>query len=159
MDSSTTVESDEKLLQRRHYPVLQQHTTRWADNDMYGHLNNAVYYQLFDAAINGWIIANTGVYATRTDTLGVVAESGCRYFRELEFPEPITVGIRIRRLGRSSVTYDLGLFSGAPGAEDVIAARGHWVHVYIDAASRTPVPIPDSIREVLQGAVVEGFIA
>lgn len=99
----------EKLL-RSDFPVLWPVGTRWADNDMFGHLNNAVYYQLFDTAINAWINTSTGVDPLAMPVLGIVAESGCRYFSELRFPESLMVGLAVTRLGRSSVTYRLGVF-------------------------------------------------
>ncbi len=132
------------------YPITWPVTTRWADNDMYGHLNNAIYYQLFDTAINGWIIGATGVDPLTSTSQGVVVESGCRYFRSVEFPHPLCIGIRVARLGNSSVSYDLGLFSDSGG--QTVAARGSWVHVYVDTTSRRPVRIPDPIRELLQTA-------
>lgn len=133
-----------------HWPVL----TRWADNDMFGHLNNAVYYQLFDTAINGWINTNvTGIDPVTTPLQGIVAESGCRYFTELHFPERLVVGLAVTRLGRSSVTYRLGIFRD--GDAQPIAALGHWVHVYVDRVSRKPQPIPDEIRALLSTATVD----
>jgi acyl-CoA thioester hydrolase len=135
-----------------HWPVL----TRWADNDMFGHLNNAVYYQLFDTAINGWISTNVAVDPVTMSAQGIVAESGCRYFSELHFPERLVVGVAVTRLGRSSVTYRLGIFRAGEelGADEpqAVAAVGHWVHVYIDRTSRRPVPIPDAIRSLLSTA-------
>ena len=113
---------------------------------MYGHLNNAVYYELFDSAINGWLITGAGSTSWPCPTLGVVAESGCRYFRELEYPRPLDVGVRVERLGRSSITYALGLFDA--GAVE-LAALGRWVHVYIDRTSRTHGADPPSVREPL----------
>lgn len=130
-----------------HWPVL----TRWADNDMFGHLNNAVYYQLFDTAINGWINTNVDVDPVTMPLQGIVAESGCRYFSELHFPERLVVGLAVTRLGRSSVTYRLGVFRAE---EQTIAALGHWVHVYIDRTSRKPQPIPEAIRSLLSTACV-----
>jgi acyl-CoA thioester hydrolase len=148
-------------LTSRDFPVLWPVLTRWADNDMFGHLNNAVYYQLFDTAINGWINTNVDVNPVTMAAQGIVAESGCRYFSELHFPERLVVGLAITRLGRSSVTYRLGIFRApeeAAAAEDAeeqkLAALGHWVHVYIDRASRRPVPIPDAIRSLLLTASV-----
>jgi acyl-CoA thioester hydrolase len=134
---------------RRDFPVLLGLPTRWADNDMYGHLNNAVYYELFDSAINGWLITGAGLDVMALPELGVVAESGCRYFRELEYPRPLDIGVRVERLGRSSITYSLGLFDAEA---DEPAALGHWVHVYIDRTSRSTVPIPLSVRELLERA-------
>jgi acyl-CoA thioester hydrolase len=114
---------------------------------MFGHLNNAVYYGLFDTAINGWINTNCGLDPVVAPWLGVVAESGCRYFAELKFPDPLTVGLAVTRLGNSSVTYRLAIFGAG---EDEAAAEGHWVHVYVDRTSRRPVPIPAEIRTLLQ---------
>ena len=128
--------------------------TRWADNDMFGHLNNAVYYQLFDTAINGWINTNVTLDPVTTSAQGIVAESGCRYFSELHFPERLVVGVSVTRLGNSSVTYRLGVFRAADEPQPV-AAVGHWVHVYVDRTSRRPVPIPDAIRSLLSTACVE----
>jgi acyl-CoA thioester hydrolase len=125
-----------------HWPV----TTRWTDNDMFGHLNNAVYYALFDTAINGWINTSCGIDPLTMPWLGVVAESGCKYLVELKFPDPLTVGLAVARLGNSSVTYRLGIF----GDGGSVAAEGHWVHVYVDRANRRPVPIPGEIRSLLQ---------
>ncbi len=140
-----------------HWPVL----TRWADNDMFGHLNNAVYYQLFDTAINGWIGAGVTLDPVTTSAQGIVAESGCRYFSELHFPERLVVGVAVTRLGNSSVTYRLGVFRAredsavGDGAEpQAVAAVGHWVHVYIDKTTRRPTPIPEDIRALLSTACV-----
>src|SRR3954462_3292103 len=108
-------------LTRGDFDRLVTATTRWSDNDMYGHLNNAVYYELFDSAINEWLITGAGVDVMTLPVLGVVAESGCRYFRELEYPRLLDVAVRVERLGRSSVTYALGLFD-AEAAE--LAALG-----------------------------------
>ena len=138
------------------FPVLWPVDTRWADNDMFGHLNNAVYYQLFDTAINAWINTSTGLNPLTTPALGIVAESGCRYFSELHFPESLVVGLAVTRLGRSSVTYRLGVFREGPqdGRPQPITALGHWVHVYVDRDSRKSVPIPDAIRSLLSTACV-----
>ena len=150
---------DSDGLTSRDFPVLWPVLTRWADNDMFGHLNNAVYYQLFDTAINGWINTNLpDVDPVTMAAQGIVAESGCRYFSELHFPERLVVGLAITRLGRSSITYRLGIFRASEGSAadepQAIAAVGHWVHVYIDRTSRRPVPIPDEIRSLLSTACV-----
>lgn len=143
---------DDRALTRDHFDHLSRVTTRWSDNDMYGHLNNAVYYELFDSAINAWLIAAGDAHALASPELGVVAESGCRFFRELEYPRPLDVGVRVERLGRSSITYALGLFD-AEASE--VAAVGRWVHVYIDRDTRAAVPIPGVVREVLEQAVAQ----
>ncbi|WP_421842902.1 acyl-CoA thioesterase [Mycobacterium sp.] len=144
-----------------HFPVLWPVLTRWADNDMFGHLNNAVYYQLFDTAINGWINTGTGIDPFTMPSLGIVAESGCRYFSELGFPDSLVVGLAVTRLGRSSVTYRLGVFkAGGEHAElaleEPVTALGHWVHVYVDRGSRKPCPIPEVVRSLLSTARVDG---
>lgn len=138
-------------LTSRDFPVLWPVLTRWADNDMFGHLNNAVYYQLFDTAINAWINTSVGIDPLTTPLQGVVAESGCRYFGEVHFPEQLVVGLAVTRLGRSSVTYRLGVFKEQ---EPNITALGHWVHVYVDRVSRKPQPIPDQIRALLSTACI-----
>jgi acyl-CoA thioester hydrolase len=143
-----TADAD-RALTRDHFDHVTRVTTRWSDNDMYGHLNNAVYYELFDSAINGWLITGAQVDVMALPELGVVAESGCRFFRELEYPRPLDVAVRVERLGRSSITYALGLFAAEDAA---IAALGHWVHVYIDRSSRGAVPIPTTVRDLLDRA-------
>lgn len=137
------------------FPVLVSATSRWADNDMFGHLNNAVYYQLFDTAINGWLLAHTGADALTAPYIAVVAESGCRFYREVGFPQPISVGLEVVRLGRSSVTYRLGIFNAEADkvSTTAVAAVGDWVHVYLDRASRRPSEIPAQVRSILQTAL------
>ena len=108
---------------------------------------------LFDTAINGWLAAETGTDPVTSPTPGVVAESGCRFFAELAFPDPLVVALRVTRLGRSSVTCQLGLF-GQGGQASPVAAVGHWVHVYIDRATRRSTPIPDDLRAVKERAGV-----
>jgi acyl-CoA thioester hydrolase len=143
---------DERALTSRDFPVHWPVLTRWTDNDMFGHLNNAVYYELFDTAINAWINTSTDVDPITAPWLGVVAESGCRYFAELAFPDPLVVGLAVTRLGTSSVTYRLAVFAPPADTPSSVAAVGHWVHVYVDRSSRRPVPIPDPIRALLTTA-------
>ncbi|MCB0948139.1 MAG: acyl-CoA thioesterase [Mycobacterium sp.] len=148
--------TEERSLRSGDFPVHWPVLTRWTDNDMFGHLNNAVYYALFDTAINAWINTNTGTDPLTAPWLGVVAESGCRYFSETAFPDPLAVGLAVERLGRTSVTYRLGVFQTRQGVVDAgdepVAAVGHWVHVYVDRAHRRPIPIPGGIRTLLEGA-------
>ncbi|MBT0566815.1 acyl-CoA thioesterase [Williamsia sp. CHRR-6] len=118
---------------------------------MYGHLNNAIYYQLFDTAINGWLIGDAGIDPITAPVQGVVVESGCSYFRSVGFPEPLSIGLAVARLGTSSVTYSLGVFADD---EPTVAAAGRWVHVYVDAQTRRPVPVPEALRAVMATAVV-----
>src|SRR3954462_15158707 len=145
--------TSEQSLTSRDFPVHWPVLTRWADNDMFGHLNNAVYYELFDTAINAWINTTAGVDPTTAPWLGVVAESGCRFFSELQFPDPLVVGLVVTRLGTTSVTYRLAVF--APPAHDPspVAAVGHLGHVYVDRTTPRPVPIPQPIRALLESAV------
>lgn len=133
---------------RADYRVWRQVTTRWRDDDAYGHLNNATYYELFDTAVNAFLYDATGLDIRALPAIGIVAESGCRYFRELGFPAPIDTGLSVERLGTSSVIYRIGLFQGS---SDEAAAEGRFVHVYVDntAPDRPVVPIPAAIREVL----------
>jgi acyl-CoA thioester hydrolase len=148
-DGPAAVTHGPRRLTRAHFDHVVSATTRWSDNDMYGHLNNAVYYELFDSAINEWLITGAAIDVMALPELGVVAESGCRFFQEVEYPGGLDIGVRVERLGGSSITYALGLF--AADQED-IAALGHWVHVYIDRVSRSPVPIPAAVRELLSEA-------
>lgn len=145
---------NERELTSHDFPVHWPVSTRWQDNDMFGHLNNAVYYELFDTAINAWIGTGADVDPVTAPWLGVVAESGCRYFAELAFPEPLVVGLAVSRLGTSSVTYRLAVFTPGEGAVTV-AAVGHWVHVYVDRTTRRPVPIPTLIRTLLETALIQ----
>lgn len=131
---------------RGDYGVWRSATTRWADVDVYGHLNNARYFELIDTAVNVHLAEATGTDIRDLDAIGVVAEVGCRYFREVTYPDPVELGLTVERLGSSSVTYRIGIFQGE-GEE--AAAEGRFVHVYVDADSRTVVPIPPVIREAL----------
>ncbi len=146
---------DPRSLTLADFPVHQPVTTRWSDNDMYGHLNNAVYYELFDSAINGWLITGTEADVMALPELGVVAESGCTFYGEVAFPTALVVGLRVARLGTTSVTYELGLVvdpAREPGADPSIKALGRWVHVEIDSATRRPTPIPDELRALMLSA-------
>ena len=134
------------------YPVRIACLTRWSDNDMYGHLNTAKYYELFDTAINTWGAEVLGPDFVARPTMGVVAESSCRFHSELAFPGPVTVGLRIQRLGTSSVTYDLAIFDGdTPEEHAVASATARWVHVYIDRETRATTPVPAPLRTAADG--------
>jgi acyl-CoA thioester hydrolase len=139
------------------FPVTRLVSTRWGDNDAYGHLNNAVHYQLFDSVINAWIAEALPGLRGDHGAIGVVAESGCAYFAELHYPDDVLVGLRVERLGTSSVTYGLGLFARPRGGgEDApIAAKGRWVHVYVDPVTRRPTVVPEPLRALLESARVE----
>ena len=141
-----STEPDLRSLRAADFPVLTPMTTRWSDNDVFGHLNNAVYYQLFDSAINRWVGQVTGADPTELPVMGVVAESGCRYFGEVRYPQDVRVGLAVVRIGTSSVTYRPALFAVDHNAP---AAVGRWVHVYVDRGSRRPAPLPDLLRSAL----------
>lgn len=130
------------------YPVLWSIDTRWADNDHYGHVNNVVYYSYFDTAVNAWLMHATHEDIRHLPAIGIVAETSCRYHAELSFPDRIQVGIGCDRLGSRSITYRLAIFRVA-GADLIPAASGRFVHVYVDPATRKPVPIPAAIREAV----------
>jgi acyl-CoA thioester hydrolase len=132
--------------QRDDFPALRRITTRWADNDVYGHVNNVVYYSFFDTAVNGWLIDATGVDIRELPAIGLVAETSCRFLASLSFPEPVVAGLALERLGTSSVIYRIGLFRGE---DSTPAALGRFVHVYVDARTRLTTPVPDRIRTAL----------
>ena len=128
----------------RHFTTL---TTRWSDNDAYGHLNNLVYYALFDSAVNAALIDAGLLDVEHSPAVGLVAETGCRYFEALAFPEAVEAGVRVDRIGRSSVRYAIAIFR--QGAEQA-AAQGHFVHVYVDRQTRRPVAVPAEVRQFLE---------
>ena len=130
---------------RADYKTFQVVPTRWNDNDSFGHLNNAVHYSLFDTAIASWLMQNTSLDAGNDDQICVVVENGCNYFEEISFPDVVTVGLRITHIGTTSVRYEIGLFRNE---DEVTSARGHFVHVYINEKTRSPEPMPPSLREL-----------
>jgi acyl-CoA thioester hydrolase len=132
---------------RSAYPVFRSITTRWMDNDVYGHVNNVVYYSWFDTAVNGYLIERGVLDIHAGDTIGLVIETQCNYFSPLTFPQQVEAGLRVARLGSSSVRYEVGLFAAG---EPMTAAKGHFVHVYVDRASRRPVQVPPALRTVLE---------
>ena len=126
---------------RRFVPM----STRWLDNDAYGHLNNVVYYSLFDSAVNGVLIEAGALDLARSEGIGLVVETHCNYFEPLAFPQPLEAGVAVARVGASSIRYEVGVFAaGAPST----AARGHFVHVWVDRATRRPVPLPERLLAV-----------
>ena len=145
---------------RAEYPVWRQATTRWSDDDVYGHMNNARYFDLIDTAVNAHLAEATGVDIRQLAAVGVVAEVSCRYFREVGYPDPIDLGLVVDRIGTSSVVYRVGIFQGDAGLPgDEAAAEGRFVHVYVDNVDReqgrTSTPVPDVIRAVVEPLVVE----
>jgi len=135
------------LRRRADYAAFRRITTRWMDNDSYGHVNNVVYYSYFDTAVNGYLIEAAGTDIRELPAIGIVAETSCRFLAELSFPEPVDAGLVLEKLGNSSVIYRIGLFSAARAEA---CAVGRFVHVYVDAATRRVVPVPDVIRAALE---------
>ena len=133
---------------RHLYKAFRRIDTRWMDNDVYGHVNNVVYYSWFDTAVNAHLIENGALDIHHGSTIGLVIETQCNYFSSLAFPQTIEAGIRVARLGKSSVRYEVGLFAQG---EDMCAARGHFVHVYVERETRRPVTVlPKSLKTVLE---------
>lgn len=136
---------------RANYRHFQRIPTRWMDNDVYGHVNNVTYYSYFDTAVNQYLIEAGVLEIERSSVIGLVVETMCQYFGPITFPETVTTGLRVAKLGQSSVRYEIGIFR----AEDPLAcAQGHFVHVYVDRASRRPAPLPPPLREALERLVI-----
>lgn len=132
---------------RSAYKVFRPISTRWMDNDVYGHVNNVVYYSWFDTAVNAYLIEQGALDIQQGEAIGLVIETQCNYFAPLAFPQTVEAGIRVAKLGNSSVRFELGLF--ALGAL-LAAAQGHFVHVYVDRHTRRPMPLPEKLRTVLE---------
>lgn len=131
---------------RSEYRVFRTIGTRWMDNDAYGHVNNVVYYSWFDTVVNGHLVEHGVLDVEQGVTIGLVVETQCNYFSALAFPQDVEAGLRVSQMGRSSVRYEIGLFAHG---EPLTAARGHFVHVYVDRATRRPVPLPEPLKDVL----------
>jgi len=132
---------------RDQYRVFRTITTRWMDNDVYGHVNNVVHYSWFDTAVSGWLLEQRLIEPHRSEQIGLVVETGCRYFAEISFPDDVTAGVRVAKLGTSSVRYEIGLFRND---EQDAAAEGFFVHVYVDRATRRPQPLNERLRKALE---------
>lgn len=132
---------------RSAYRVFRSLSTRWMDNDVYGHVNNVVYYSWFDTAVNAHLIEQGVLDIDHGSTIGLVIETHCNYFAPLAFPQMIEAGIRVAHIGSSSVRYEVGLFAQG---EPLTAAKGHFIHVYVQRQSRRPVALPDDFKRVLQ---------
>jgi acyl-CoA thioester hydrolase len=136
-----------QALPRSHYRAFRAIGTRWADNDIYGHVNNVVYYSWFDTAVNAHLIEAGALDIHQGGVIGLVIETQCNYFAPLAFPQTVWAGLRVAHLGTSSVRYEVGLFAEG---EDLCAACGHFVHVYVDRQTRRPVPLPDRLKTTLE---------
>jgi acyl-CoA thioester hydrolase len=135
---------------RSDFVAFEEVHSRWSDNDVYGHINNAVYYSFFDTAVNRYLIEHNALDIMNSQTIGLVVETQCQYFSSIVYPDLIHVGLKIVHLGNSSVKYEVAIFKND---EDVACALGHFVHVYVDRSSNKSTPIPQNIREVLQQLV------
>jgi acyl-CoA thioester hydrolase len=143
--------------QRSEFATCRTITTRWSDNDTYGHVNNVVYYSYFDTVVNLWLIeagllALADSEATTAQPIGLVVETQCRYFAPLAFPDTVSVGLRVAHIGTSSVKYELAVFRND---DEAAAAQGHFVHVYVDRVTRRPVALPSAWRQRLEPLQVE----
>jgi acyl-CoA thioester hydrolase len=136
---------------RPSYPHFRAISTRWMDNDVYGHVNNVVYYSYFDTVVNQYLMEAGALDIERGAVIGLVVETQCNYFSPITFPDSVHAGLRIARLGSSSVRYEIGLFRNE---EALASAQGHFVHVYVDRDTRRPVPLPDALRAALRMLVV-----
>jgi acyl-CoA thioester hydrolase len=131
---------------RSAYRIFRTIPTRWMDNDIYGHVNNVVYYSWFDTAVNAWLMEHGALDIHAGATVGLVAETHCNYFSPVAFPQPVEVGLRLAHAGRSSVRYELAIFAGA----ELCAAKGHFVHVYVDSQTHRPAALPDALQQLLE---------
>lgn len=143
--------SRKEPLTRNDFIDFQPITTRWADNDIYGHVNNVTYYAWFDTAANRYLIEAGGLDIHNSPIVAYVVSSRCDYFRPVAYPEPIEAALRITRLGRSSINWEIGIF---PAGEDTACAQGKLVHVFVDQTSQSSVAIPEPVRQALDRLVV-----
>lgn len=134
---------DETRADYRHFLAIP---TRWMDNDVYGHVNNVQYYSYFDTVVNQWLIERGLLDYLNSQVIGLVVETSCSYFSSIAFPDVVHAGLRVAKLGNSSVRYEVGLFRND---DPRIAAAGHFVHVYVDRAGNTPVRVPEPMRDAL----------
>lgn len=141
---------------RARFKAFRTLTTRWMDNDAYGHLNNVVHYSLFDTAVNHWLIEQGLLDIAASPVVGLVVETGCRYHAEMAFPDAIVAGIAVAKLGTSSVRYEVGLFRGD---EEVASAEGFFVHVYVERETRKAAPLAPALRAALARIALDGVAA
>lgn len=144
--------SNKKTQSRDNYFVFNEITTRWSDNDAYGHVNNVTYYSYFDTAANCYLIKEGGLDIVNSSVIGYVVSSACEYQSAIAYPDRIEAGLRVDRLGNSSVQYGVAIFKKG---ENTAAAHGHFVHVFVDRESQKPVAIPEQIRTALQAILVK----
>lgn len=135
---------------RSEFKIWRRFTTRWADNDAYGHVNNTVFYQWFDSAVNAWLVEQGLLDIQAGDPIAMVAETRCSFFASLEFPQDVEVGLAVAQLGKSSVRYRIGVFGAGAEVAAAAAAQGEFVHVLVDRATRRPVEMPNAWRRALE---------
>ncbi len=133
------------------YHHFQPIPTRWMDNDVYGHVNNVVYYSYFDTVVNQYLIQQGALDIENSQVVGLVVETGCQYFASIAFPDAVTAGLRVAKVGNSSVRYEIGIFRNA---EPTASAQGFFVHVYVDRTTRRPAPLPAALRVAVQDILV-----
>ncbi len=131
---------------RTAYHYFRRVPTRWMDNDVYGHVNNVVYYSYFDTVVNAFLVHEGGLDVESGSTIGLCVESQCRYRAPVSFPDVLDAGLRVAKIGRSSVRYEVGIFRAG---EDIAVAQGHFVHVFVNRMTRRPVDLPDQMRDAL----------
>jgi len=133
--------------QRAAYRHFQRIPTRWMDNDVYGHVNNVVYYSYFDTVVNQYLIEQGALDIVRSPVFGLVVKTSCEYFAPIIFPDLVNTGLRVAKLGNTSVRYEIGIFRND---EDLASAQGYFIHVYVDRATRRPTPLPADLRAALE---------
>lgn len=136
---------------RSRFKAFESLGTRWMDNDVYGHVNNVVYYAYFDTAVNGYLVRAGVLDIHAGAVIGLVVETGCRYFAPVAFPDELEAGIAVAAIGTSSVRYEVGIFRKG---EKLAAAAGHFIHVYVDRETRRPVPLPPDFRTALESVQI-----
>ena len=134
------------------YNYFCQLSTRWNDNDIYGHINNIIYYALFDTAVNKWLIKNKLIDIKNGQNIGLIVQSGCNYFSSFEYPENINAGIRVTKIGKSSVRYEVGLFKEK---EELSSADGFFIHVYVDRKTNKPIALDYNFKNTLDTIFVK----
>jgi acyl-CoA thioester hydrolase len=138
---------------RSAYRYYRDITTRWMDNDVYAHVNNVVYYSWFDTVVNAYLLEQRVLDFARSAAVGLVIETGCNYYASIAFPDLVRAGLRVARLGQSSVRYEVGLFAND---DDEAAAQGHFIHVYVDRDTRRPMALPADLRQALEAVATQG---
>ncbi len=143
---------NKNMIKRDIFQTLKSISTRWMDNDVYGHINNVIYYSFFDTAVNQILIEQGLLDVVKSPVIGLVVETGCRYYSSLTFPDTVHAGVSVSKIGTSSVRYEIALFRND---EQQAAAEGFFVHVYVDRSTNRPVPIPDATRQYLKSLMTD----